>query len=36
VAYDARASRLQLREQPEFHTPFPFDPLSGNLTRPWQ
>src|SRR5690606_23067673 len=36
VAYDARASRLQLREQPEFHTPFPFNPLSGNLTRPWQ
>src|SRR5690606_22238026 len=36
VAYDARASRSQLREQPEFHTPFPFNPLSGNLTRPWQ
>jgi len=27
------ARRLQLQGQPEFRTPFPFDPLSGNLSQ---
>jgi len=33
VAFDVRANRLQLREQPELETPFPFNPRAGNLTH---